>query len=228
MTDSIASSFASSQAAATNSSVTAQDSALAEVDFNTYLKLLVTQLENQDPLDPMDPNEMTAQIATYSQIEQQIKGNGYLEQMAAQTDMNERVLAVSYIGKEALVPSNDITLATDGGEVDFAFELQDASAATLVQIRDEEGQLIQELEGGAAQGMNYITWDGTDNAGDTVPAGSFTVTVTATDADGKVIQNTPHSYLAVAAVEAEDDTITLILEDETRVDFTDARTVRGL
>lgn len=228
--DSILNAFGSaSQSAATaGSTVAEQDSALAEVDFNTYLKLLVTQLENQDPLDPMDPNEMSAQIATYSQIEQQIKSNGYLEALAGQNDLNERVLAVGYIGKEALVPSSGISLSSEGEATEFAYDLQETAAATLVQVRNADGVLVHEVDGGNNQGMNYVNWDGTDNAGNPVAAGEYTITVSSTDADGGIIQTTPHSYLEVAAVEAEEEHITLILSDNTRVSFADARTVRGL
>lgn len=202
-------------------------SATSDVDFNTFLKLLVTQLKNQDPLNPMEGTEFTAQIATFSQLEQQINTNNKLESLLSQQSYGERALAVSYIGKEALVPSTTLSLGLNEQTESFAFDLADAAQNTVIQIRNEAGALVKEIDGSTAKGLNYVTWDGTNTAGELLPAGDYKVNVSATNADGKSISAKPHTYVAVNAVEADGGDISLILADNTRISFASVASVRG-
>ena len=80
----------------------------ADLNFENFLTLLVTELEQQDPLNPMDNKEMTAQLAQFSSLEQNIQQNEYLEKLAGQSDYSQQNLALSYIGKEALIPGDAV------------------------------------------------------------------------------------------------------------------------
>ncbi|MCA3243864.1 MAG: hypothetical protein INF43_00975, partial [Alphaproteobacteria bacterium] len=83
-----------------------QNAALNSVNFDTFLKLLVAQLRNQDPLNPLDGTQFTGQIAQFSSLEQQINSNNYLKQLVAERDFGEQNLANSYLGKQVLGPGN--------------------------------------------------------------------------------------------------------------------------
>jgi flagellar basal-body rod modification protein FlgD len=88
---------------------TAGGSAASKVGFDTFLKLLTTQLKNQDPLNPLDGTQFTAQIAQFSQLEQQINSNNYLKTLSESRDYSIQAVATNYLGKEALVSGNKLT-----------------------------------------------------------------------------------------------------------------------
>ena len=94
MVDAVTSSTAAS--AATTAAASKQDSAKATLDYNNFLQLLITQMKNQDPTDPMDATEQVSQLATFSQVEQQIKTNTNLESLLSNSTLSN---ASSYIGK---------------------------------------------------------------------------------------------------------------------------------
>ncbi len=82
--------------ATTTSSASSSDAAAASLDYNSFLKLLITQMQNQDPTDPMDATEQVSQLATFSQVEQSIKMNTNLESLISQSNLTN---ASNYIGK---------------------------------------------------------------------------------------------------------------------------------
>lgn len=94
MVDAVTSSTAASTA--TTAAASKQDSAKATLDYNNFLQLLITQMKNQDPTDPMDATEQVSQLATFSQVEQQIKTNTNLESLLSNSTLSN---ASSYIGK---------------------------------------------------------------------------------------------------------------------------------
>ena len=94
MVDAVTSSTAASTA--TTAAASNQDSAKATLDYNNFLQLLITQMKNQDPTDPMDATEQVSQLATFSQVEQQIKTNTNLESLLSNSTLSN---ASSYIGK---------------------------------------------------------------------------------------------------------------------------------
>ncbi len=197
------------------------------IDFDTYLTLLVTQLANQDPLDPLDPNEMTSQLAQYSQIEQQVQTNTLLEGIASANDFSEQSLAVSYIGREALVPSQSIALDGSGSEIDIAFELEGSASNATVQIRNSDGLLVRELNGGTNNGLNFLSFDSAEADGEALPAGEYSVTVSASDFDGRIVEANPYAYVEVTAVQSNDSGINLVLANDSQVDFSQAEIVRS-
>lgn len=205
----------------------AAGSPAGDIDFDTYLRLLVTQLANQDPLDPLDPNEMTSQLAQYSQIEQQVQTNSLLEGIASANNFSEQSLAISYIGREALVPSQTISLDGSGEAVDFAFELEGSASEALVQIRNSDGALVRELNGGTQNGLNFLSFDSAGTNGEPLPEGNYTVSVSASDFDGRLVEANPYAYVEVTAVQSNDSGIDLVLANDSQVDFSQAEIVRA-
>jgi flagellar basal-body rod modification protein FlgD len=157
-------------------------------NFNTFLSLLTTQLQNQDPLSPMDSNQFTQQLVEFSQVEQQIDTNSNLQTLIALGQSNTLASSSSYLGK-------DITITTGNGALQnstctWRYALgADASSAT-VNITDSTGKVV--YTGPASDltsGGHDFAWDGKDNGGNQLPDGVYKMSVTATTADGTPIQS---------------------------------------
>jgi flagellar basal-body rod modification protein FlgD len=155
-------------------------------DFESFLTLFVAQLENQDPLEPQDSSDFTAQIAQFSQVEQTVNTNKNLESIIDifQTDNNSSV--VNFSGKYVEVIGDSITLNEDGADNTFHYTLETAARQAFVQITDLNGDVVFTGEAIPDAGKNYLTWDGTDMEGNDAPAGRYTVRVNIKDSDGNI------------------------------------------
>ena len=162
------------------SSVTSAASSAATVDKNEFLMLFVTQLQNQDPLNPMDNADMATQTAQFASLEQLQNINSNLENLqkyqAASFDEN----AVSFIGKQIKATASTVEL-TDGEPVDINFDLEKDATAVYVTIYDSNEELVTELiEGAHSTGSNTLSWDGTLGDGVTkAPDGTYRVSIKA-------------------------------------------------
>lgn len=158
---------------------------LAET-FDTFLTLLTTQLQHQDPLDPMDTNEFTSQLVEFTGVEQAISTNQKLDNLIAlQTDMQLNN-AVGYIGKT--VTADSIILMLQDGQSTVTYDLGANAAQAEIMIIDEQGETVRTLSGDTEVGHHEITWDGLDDDGDPVEDGLYGFLVTALDADGKPVE----------------------------------------
>jgi len=151
-----------------------------------FLTLLVTQLQNQDPLNPMDNAQITSQVAQLSTVTGINQLNQTLLALSGQLDVSQSMQAAGLIGKEILVPGATIRVGTgeQGTQVThFGMELLSPAAGVKVNITDNAGKVVRtlELENHAA-GVHSLGWDGKDAAGVTVPDGRYTVQITAFDA----------------------------------------------
>jgi flagellar basal-body rod modification protein FlgD len=129
--------------------------AASTVTFNTYLQLLTAQLKNQDPLNPMEGTDFTAQLAQFSQLEQQINSNKYLEGLTKSNSYSLQTLATSYLGKDTLVAGNKVAKTDDS--TDFGFKLDKPATRVGIDIFDSTGAKVRTLDvaGGAT------SWHGT-------------------------------------------------------------------
>ena len=151
-------------------------------NFDTFLKLLTTQLQNQDPTKPMDSNEFTQQLVQYSQVEQQIKTNDQLKSMVSNMQQSASVSAVNYLGKDVQVDGTSAPLAN--GEAQWSYNLPGAAAKVQLTVKDPAGKTIRFMEGDATAGTHAVKWDGRDNSNNKVADGQYTLSITATDAAG--------------------------------------------
>lgn len=197
-----------------------------KVTFDTFLKLLVAQLKNQDPLNPMQGTEFTAQIAQFSQLEQQINSNTYLQQLLKQRDYGEQTLATSYIGKTVLVPGDKMSKG-DTGDVTLGYSLEKAARDVKVSISNSDGTIVRTFDGDPKAGNHLVTWDGKDDNGDALPAGTYKITVKAFDADGKGVTANPYSLGKVDSVLNDSGTISLSLIDGRQVTMDDVMSVQS-
>ncbi|HEY9537367.1 MAG TPA: flagellar hook capping FlgD N-terminal domain-containing protein [Kiloniellaceae bacterium] len=188
-----------------SSSITSGAS-LAET-FDTFLTLLTTQLQHQDPLNPMDTNEFTSQLVEFTGVEQAISTNQKLDALIGlQADMQLND-AVGYIDK--LVGADGIILMLQDGESTITYDLGANAAETSILIIDEEGNTVRTLEGETGVGHHEIVWDGLDKNGEPLDDGLYGFLVTAIDADKKPVPLVQGTVGKVTGVKLVDGVVTL-------------------
>jgi len=179
---------------ATNPSKSETASNKLNSDFNFFLKMLTTQLQNQDPTEPMDVSQMTQQIAQYSGVEQQVQTNANLEKLLNQQKQSQLSTAVSYIGKEVEMEGNTGTLqyAKDGtktGTAEFSYQLPENVATASVTLKDKDGNVVYTGSGPTAKGKNTVRWNGISSiTNKQLDAGTYSIEVVAKNSAGEVLE----------------------------------------
>jgi len=173
-----------------------------------FLKLLVTQLRNQDPLNPMQNAELTTQLAQISTVEGINNLRNTIMAISGQIDVGQSMDAVGLIGKGVLIPGNKVALGTnpeDGTEREatpFGIDLQGDAAKVSVKILDENGTVVRtiELPEGQKTGVISMEWDGKTDDGQPAADGRYSVEVLAQDVDGKKVIAEALTYGVVKSV----------------------------
>jgi flagellar basal-body rod modification protein FlgD len=154
---------------------------------DAFLKLLVEQLKNQDPLKPQDDSAFVAQLAQYSSLEQTMGINDRLDTLSKQSQGLQNSEIVAMVGKQATVQGSLVTSDGTGVAVPVTFTLSGATDDTVVNIQNAAGQVVRTISAGAKNaGVTRVNWDGKDNAGNVLPAGTYSVAVKATKSDAPV------------------------------------------
>jgi flagellar basal-body rod modification protein FlgD len=151
----------------------------------SFLKLLVAQLEHQDPLQPMENTEFVAQLAQFSSLEQLMSVNSNLSllQVSQMSMTNSQVTGL--IGKD-VEAKGDSLYVSGPGERKINFKLDGSAKSVTIRITSKDGKLVRTLEQGASSaGLNSATWDGKDSRGNDVGAGSYNIKIEAKDSEGK-------------------------------------------
>jgi flagellar basal-body rod modification protein FlgD len=189
-----------------SSSNLTNDAATVTSNYNTFLNLLPAQIQNQDPLSPMDTTAWTTQLVQYSQVEQQLQGNQYLSQIASNSGANMSS-AVDYIGKTVTASSDTATLAN--GSASWNYNLAGATANTTLTVKDSNGNTVYQTAGDTAAGNHGFTWNGTEANGNTATTGDYTLSITSTDASGNGVSNTVGITGVVSSAQQSNGTVTL-------------------
>lgn len=154
--------------------------------FDTFLTLLTTQLQYQDPIDPLNTDEFTNQLVQFSQVEQQIASNDKLDALLNQSGFNQISFAASLTGKAAEVLGSD--LAFDGQTpIAYGYELPPGATSATLNIRDERGAIVYSTSAQTTTGRHPFTWDGQGLDGSASPAGTYSISVTGPDSAGNTI-----------------------------------------
>ncbi len=141
-----------------------QSAATLAEDFDSFLQLLTTQLQYQDPLAPMDSNQFTQQLVAFTGVEQSIATNKNLEAIVSQNRALENGNAVDYLGKEVTIGTNKAGLSEDGTAT-WEYLLDASTNSTKLHIKDENGLLVETVNGSLAAGIHEFVWhapEGTD------------------------------------------------------------------
>jgi len=193
-------------------------------DFDTFLRLLTTQLSNQDPLSPMDSNQFTEQLVQFASVEQSVAMNERLDQILAVIDADQFRGGSHYLGKEVVADIETLQL-DDTGVARFDMALADKPAQLGVRVKDEAGKTIAVLAPPPQSGAQTVVWDGRTSEGARAPAGAYTVEVEAVAADGQPVPVSTRLSGVVRAVENEDGLLFLDVDGH-RVALADVTTVR--
>ena len=177
------------------SSTTSQQDALSSalgtkssLGKDDFLKLLVAQLKNQDPLAPQDNTQFVSQLAQFSSLEAAMGTNTRLDSITSQNQGLANTEVVSLVGKTATVKGSLITAAGSGAAVPIGFTLSGTADTTNVSIQNSTGKVIRTIPlGTRSPGLIKLNWDGKDDHGNIMPAGTYAVSVQAKTADGNAV-----------------------------------------
>jgi len=183
-------------------------SSLAE-DFDSFLNLLTTQLQNQDPLDPMKSNEFTNQLVKFSEVEQALKTNDKLDELLTLQGDSKTNTAVSMIGKNVAADSNQFRL--DGDSATIGYNLEGKAETAAINIANQNGEIVRTLAVNPEAGEHEITWDGTDGNGADLDEGVYTMQLNAVDSNNKTIKGDTFANNEVQGFEERNGTVHLQL-----------------
>ena len=180
-TSSSSSSSSASSAAAANALANTQIAG----NFQSFLQLLTTQLQNQNPLSPLDTNQFTQQLVEFAGVQQQINTNDSLATLVSLQQTAQSSQALQFVGKTAVVSGNTATM-TDS---QATWELNIPNASTVnVSIANSSGQTVFSNSFAANAGNNQVfSWNGLGTDGTQFPDGSYTLTATAKDSAGNTV-----------------------------------------
>ena len=167
-------------------SKSAEASAKLEDDLNRFLNILVTQLQNQDPLDPLDANEFTSQLVQFASVEQQIYQNSNLEKMLNLQETSQISDMVDFIGNRVEFFGQKLPL--ENGVAEFSYVIPAGVSEATVNISNSSGMNVFYSDADTNQGKHTIKWDGMDKNGRQLPDGEYTVLVSAKDGQGSLSQ----------------------------------------
>ncbi|POF29851.1 flagellar hook assembly protein FlgD [Roseibium marinum] len=169
-----------SSAVAQTQSASSQQGLMASYDL--FLSILTTQIQNQDPLDPMDSAEYTSQLVQYSNVEQGIQQNKNLESIIATLQSNQSMSYVSYIGNE--VSADASTTLLSGSEASWKYDIKEDATGTFA-IRDAAGTVVYSGEIELDAGSGTFQWDGQTNSGTDAPDGVYSIAFDMKDASSR-------------------------------------------
>ncbi|MDH1764427.1 flagellar hook assembly protein FlgD [Comamonas aquatica] len=194
-----------------------------------FLTLLVAQLQNQDPTNPMDNSQLTSQMAQISTVSGIEKLNSTVESVSSQLASMQMLQGVSMIGRTVLSEGNQLGLAAsedEEGNIKLsgtaAFDLEGSASNVTVTITDANGKIVDTIEMGSAQaGRNYFTWDGSDYTGESM---DLRFKVTATNGDAAV-KSTTLSPNAVVATSISNGSLMLELANGESINYNSVKAV---
>jgi flagellar basal-body rod modification protein FlgD len=193
---------------------------------DTFLKLLVAQMNNQDPLNPVDNSQVTSQMAQISTVTGISNLNSTVSQLVSQLQQSQAVQSTQLAGHTVLVPGNSLTLAATSasGSSSLAayggFSLAQAADSVSVTVKDSSGATVRTINLGAlGTGVQDFSWDGQTDSGSQAAAGSYSYSVTA-KAAGKSVSATAYSAQQVVGVAPQSDgSLQFLLSNGSQIGF---------
>lgn len=167
----------------TTLSSSSTSSSLTSSDF---LTLLVTELQNQNPLDPTSTTDFISQLTSYANFDQQTTLNSNLSSLATSFNSLLTLNSSNYIGKTVTAKADSGTL--ENGSISFGYSLNSAASKVTLKVTDSSGNTVWTGSGTTSSGTNSFTWDGTTTSGTQLSdGGTYSLSVTATDSSGSSV-----------------------------------------
>jgi len=180
---------------------------IANSDFETFLKLLTTQMENQDPLKPLESTEFVAQLASFSAVEQQILTNTRLSEISSAMTSSHASQAADWLGKRVQAPS---ATNYDGEEVNITWDRSPSATRSTLEVLDEAGSRIAALN--VPIGQTEYSWDGQMDDGTAAPDGVYSFKIKHFDGDEVIDATLGRTYNQVKEVHIESSGLKLVLD----------------
>jgi len=153
-------------------------------NYDLFLTLLTTQIQNQDPLEPLDSSEYTNQLVQYSSVEQSIQTNDYLQQLVASMESAQATSYFSYIGSQ--VTASGDTSSLTGGRASWDYTVgQDATGT--VEVINAQGKVVYSDQISASAGAGSFVWDGKNSSGGQEPDGSYKINFKLANSGGSAV-----------------------------------------
>lgn len=206
-----------------NANATTTKSTAEDIE-SRFLTMLVTQLKNQDPLNPADANQMTTQLSQISMVSGIEKLNTNMDKLLSAYSSTQNIQAAAMIGKTVLTEGNELSLV-ENGAIGGALLESDADKVTIT-IKNSAGKVVQtqKLEDQEAGVVNFY-WDGKDSDGNALSEGDYTFSVTAETSAGKEVKATALQAGTVYALSMTTSGVTLQLSDNKTVTYDDIRQI---
>jgi len=176
-------------------------------DLNQFLNMLVAQLKNQDPLDPMDANAFTQQLVQFASVEQQIYSNANLEKLVGMQQTSQVGSMVNYLGTH--IEAEGATFNLENGLGQFSYDLESKAVKATLTIQDALERPVWTGEVGTDKGKEIFHWDGVKFDGTIAPDGPYTAIISATDPDGNLINVAQTVYGRVTGAGADSGLVNL-------------------
>ena len=183
-----------------------------------FMKILAHQLKNQDPTNPMDQKQLTADLAQMSQLEQMTKMNASLDRMNPNSATESQFYAASFLGKEVMTAGTTIKHAGQGSTMDIPISLPQHGKKVMVRITDAKGQMLKQIDmENLSRGNHLIKWDGTRQDGVEAKSGIYNISVMAMDNTHKSFKGETKTKGLVTDVRFENGETVLKIDGGTRV-----------
>lgn len=201
-----------SQINSTGTQSTPERTGPRQLGQDDFLKLLVTQLKNQDPLKPTDNTEFVSQLAQFSQLEQTAKQAQLLQKSLDAQTASLQFTLLPMIGRTVTVGQTLVQLGD--GPAPFGYTLDKGASKVLVTIQDQQGQPVRNLEyRDQPAGPHTAEWDGKNQNGSTMPKGMYRYAISAMDAEGKPVSVEGRASLTVSGIRMEEGQAKLLVGD---------------
>jgi flagellar basal-body rod modification protein FlgD len=186
----------------------------SSLDKDDFLQLLVTQMQQQDPLNPQDPTEFMAQLTQYSSLEQMINLNSGMDSLMSMQFLNSQIASANYVGKTAKI-DGDALWVQSGTANKVYIDLPRDSASTTLKIKDASGVTVRTIDLGAlGNGETAYVWDGKNDSGAQVADGRYSFEVTSVDGNDTTITPETSFEGRVSAISYENGNILLRVNGE--------------
>lgn len=161
-------------------------------DINAFLKLMVAQVRNQDPTQPMDSTQWVAQLAQFSTVEQQVQSNGKLGELLTELKSTSERIDLGYIGRKVEVEGEEVGLKD--GALAARYTVPTGASTVDVHIVDADGAVVHSVSSSTTAGTYDLSWDGKNSDGVKLADGTYKVVVDARDEAGKAVAGTSVTY----------------------------------
>ncbi|MBU2937099.1 MULTISPECIES: flagellar hook capping FlgD N-terminal domain-containing protein [Pacificibacter] len=217
----VTSATATTSTAAASTVVEEASTSVISSDFETFLTMLTVQLQNQDPMNPIESSDYAVQLATFSGVEQQVQTNDLLRSLASQMGVMSMSQIAGWVGMEA---RTDAPVYFDGAPVTLAPSPSVSADQTFLIVRDALGNIVQTTEVPATS--DFVEWAGVDDNGDPFPSGTYTFELENFAYDEYLSSTSVEAYGQIIEARADGVTTVLVMEGGAEVDAEDISALR--